>query len=346
MTQFWNYKIDEAKQNLAVFTSKIDQLKEQRKQKSADLQQRLFNEYSFLNKHKELKSLGEIFNGNPPAGSGECAAPKLLHYAFQNDLKPIAMAEFWWGKSPKSEVRKHKQFYPACIGKCQPILNHMLKDIDLDENPFEINPAEGKELDIIFEDDYILAVNKPAEFLSVPGKLITDSVQTRIKAKFPNAMIVHRLDMSTSGIILFGKDELAYKKLQQQFIKRTVKKCYVALIDGILKENNGIIDLPLRGDLDNRPFQIVCFDHGKPAKTKWEIIEIKDNKTLVHFYPISGRTHQLRVHASHHLGLNCPIVGDDLYGNKANRLHLHAESITFIHPILKNEITLQVQPDF
>jgi tRNA pseudouridine32 synthase/23S rRNA pseudouridine746 synthase len=346
MTQFWNYKIDEAKQNLEVFTSKIDQLKEQRKQKSADLQQRLFSEYSFLNKNKELKSLGEIFNGNPPAGSGECAAPKLLNYAFQNDLKPIAMAEFWWGKSPKSEVRKHKQFYPACIGKCQPILNHMLKDIDLDENPFEINPAEGKELDIIFEDDYILAVNKPAEFLSVPGKLITDSVQTRIKAKFPNAMIVHRLDMSTSGIILFGKDELAYKKLQQQFIKRTVKKRYVALLDGILKENNGIIDLPLRGDLDNRPFQIVCFDHGKPAKTKWEIIEIKDNKTLVHFYPISGRTHQLRVHASHHLGLNCPIVGDDLYGNKVNRLHLHAESITFIHPILKNEITLQVQPDF
>jgi tRNA pseudouridine32 synthase/23S rRNA pseudouridine746 synthase len=346
MTQYWNYKLEDAKQNLEQFTNKINQLKEERKEKSAALQRLLFTEYAFLNKNKELKSLAEIFNGNPPAGSGECAAPKLLHYAFQHNLKPICMAEFWWGKSPKSEVRKHQQFYPACMGKCEPILKHMLNGIETDKNPFEINPADGKELEIIFEDEHIIAVNKPAEFLSVPGKKITDSVQTRIQSKFSNAMIVHRLDMSTSGIILIGKNFESYKNLQAQFIKRKVKKRYVALLDGILTAKEGIIELPLRVDLDNRPNQIVCFEHGKPAKTEWKNIEIRNNQTLVHFYPITGRTHQLRVHAAHHLGLNCPIVGDDLYGTKANRLHLHAESITFIHPFSKEEMTIQVEIDF
>ncbi len=346
MTQYWNYKLEDAKQNLEQFTNKINQLKEERKEKSAALQQQLFTEYAFLNKDKELKSLAEIFNGNPPAGSGECAAPKLLHYAFQHNLKPIAMAEFWWGKSPKSEVRKHQQFYPACMGKCEPILKHMLSGIETDENPFEINPADGKELEIIFEDDHIIAVNKPAEFLSVPGKQITDSVQTRIQSKYPKSMIVHRLDMSTSGIILIGKNFESYKNLQAQFIKRKVKKRYVALLDGILTAKEGTIELPLHVDLDNRPNQIVCFEHGKPAKTEWKTIEIRNNQTLVHFYPITGRTHQLRVHAAHNLGLNCPIVGDDLYGTKANRLHLHAESITFIHPFSKEDMTIQVKINF
>lgn len=346
MTQYWNYKLEDAKQNLEQFTNKINQLKEERKEKSAALQQQLFTEYAFLNKNKELKSLAEIFNGNPPAGSGECAAPKLLHYAFQHNLKPIAMAEFWWGKSPKSEVRKHKQFYPACMGKCEPILKHMLSGIETDENPFEINPADGKELEIIFEDEHIIAVNKPAEFLSVPGKQITDSVQTRIQSKYPNAMIVHRLDMSTSGIILIGKNFESYKNLQAQFIKRKVKKRYVALLDGILTANEGTIELPLRVDLDNRPNQIVCFEHGKQAKTEWKTIEIRNNQTLVHFHPITGRTHQLRVHAAHNLGLNCPIVGDDLYGTKANRLHLHAESLTFEHPISKESIIIQKEAEF
>lgn len=346
MSQYWNYKLEDAKQNLEQFTNKINQLKEERKEKSAALQRQLFTEYAFLNKNKELKSLAEIFNGNPPAGSGECAAPKLLHYAFQYNLKPIAMAEFWWGKSPKSEVRKHQQFYPACMGKCEPILKHMLNGIETDKNPFENNPADGKELEIVFEDEHIIAVNKPSEFLSVPGKQITDSVQTRIQSKYPNAMIVHRLDMSTSGIILIGKNIESYKNLQAQFIKRKVKKRYVALLDGILTAKEGIIELPLRVDLDNRPNQSVCFEHGKPAKTEWKTIEIRNNQTLVHFYPITGRTHQLRVHAAHHLGLNCPIVGDDLYGTKANRLHLHAESITFIHPFSKEEMTIQVEIDF
>ncbi len=346
MTQYWNHHILTASESVDIFTAQINQLKEERKQKSSALQQQLFTEYAFLNQYQELKSLAAIFKGNPPAGAGECAAPKLLHYAFQHNLKPIAMAEFWWGKSPKSEVRKHGQFYPACTGKCEPILKHMLQGIPMEENPFAINPAEGKELEIVFEDAYLLLVNKPSEFLSVPGKQITDSVQTRIKASYPNAMIVHRLDMATSGLLLFGKTPEVYKKLQAQFIKRNVKKRYIALLDGVLSEDSGSIDLPLRGDLHNRPNQIVCYDHGKPAKTHWEVIERKDNKTLVYFYPITGRTHQLRVHAAHPLGLNTPIVGDDLYGTKADRLYLHAESITFQHPISNETLTIKIEIDF
>jgi tRNA pseudouridine32 synthase / 23S rRNA pseudouridine746 synthase len=339
MSQYWNYTIESATEAVTIFTNQINKLKEERRKKSAALQQKLFTEYAFLNQYKVLKSLGEIFYGNPPAGAGECAAPKLLHYAFQHQLKPIAMAEFWWGQSPKSEVRKHGQFYPACTGKCEPILAHMLHGIDLDINPFEINYAEGKELEIVYEDEFLLLVNKPAEFLSVPGKKITDSVQTRIKSKYPNATIVHRLDMSTSGLLLVGKSQEIYKKLQGQFIKRKVQKRYIALLEGILTDDSGFIDLPLRVDLDNRPNQIVCFEYGKPAQTKWEVIERRENQTLVYFYPITGRTHQLRVHAAHPLGLNSPIVGDDLYGTKSNRLHLHAETITFTHPFSEEIVT-------
>lgn len=347
--EYLEEQLSETKEKLNRFTEKINQLKEERSQKSAALQHQIFAEYSFLNQYKELKSLSEIFDGNPPAGAGECAAPKLLHYAFQNDLKPIAMAEFWWGESPKSEVRKHGQFYPACTGKCEPILAHMLKDIPIDENPFGVNSAEGKALEVVFEDDYLALVNKPAEFLSVPGKQVKDSVVARVAMLYPDAtgpLIVHRLDMATSGLLLIAKSIEIHKELQSQFIKRKVKKRYVALLDGLLKEDHGIIDLPLRVDLDNRPNQMVCYEHGKSAQTKWEVIERKENQTLVHFYPITGRTHQLRVHAAHQLGLNTPIVGDDLYGTKANRLHLHAESITFNHPVSKESITVTVAADF
>ncbi len=349
MTLYWKHHIAAAEEAVAGFRTTVNQLKEERRQKSAQLQQQLFEQYAFLNRYQELKSLGAIFNGNPPAGAGECAAPKLLHYAFQNNLKPIAMAEFWWGQSPKSEVRKHQQFYPACTGKCEPILNHMLKGIPLEDNPFHTNPAEGKSLGIVYEDEYLAVVNKPAEFLSVPGKQITDSVWSRVKSLYPNAtgpLIVHRLDMSTSGLLLIAKSGEIYKKLQAQFIQRKVKKRYVALLDGILNNSKGEINLPLRVDLDNRPNQMVCFDFGKPAKTEWEVLEQRANQTLVHFYPITGRTHQLRIHAAHKLGLNTPIVGDDLYGTKANRLHLHAESITFSHPVTKETVSVTVAADF
>jgi len=350
MTKYWNFQIEKAQKEVNLFLDKINQLKEERRLKSGALQQKLFAEYSFLNQYGERKSIGEIFNNNPPAGAGECAAPKLLHYAFEHQLKPIAMAEFWWGQSPKSEIRKHKQFYPACKSKCEPILmSHMLKGLDMEANPFQENPAEGKDIEIVFEDEVLAVINKPAEFLSVPGKIISDSVYQRIKDLYPNAtgpLIVHRLDMSTSGLMLIAKDEETYVKLQSQFIKRTIKKRYVALLDGILTEEQGFIDLPLRVDLDDRPRQLVCYEHGKPAQTKWEKIQVRNNQTLVYFYPITGRTHQLRVHTSHELGLKTPIVGDDLYGKKANRLHLHAESLTFIHPISREELTIQKESEF
>ncbi|WP_322550061.1 RluA family pseudouridine synthase [Flavobacterium psychraquaticum] len=350
MTKYWNFQKENARNELHKLIAEITALKELRKQKSSALQQRLFDAYSFLNQFGERKSIGEIFNNNPPAGAGECAAPKLLHYAFENKLKPIAMAEFWWGKAPNSEIRKHKQFYPACKSKCEPILmTHMLQGLDMEANPFEANPAEGKEITIVYEDDVLLVINKPSEFLSVPGKRIQDSVYQRIKDMYPEAtgpLIVHRLDMSTSGLLLIAKDEETYVKLQSQFIKRTIKKRYVALLDGVLKEKEGFIDLPLRVDLDDRPRQLVCYEHGKQAQTNWEVIEVKNNQTRVYFYPISGRTHQLRVHASHEMGLKTPIVGDDLYGTKANRLHLHAEQLIFSHPSTKEIITVSTSADF
>lgn len=350
MTKYWNHQITGALKVIEHLKAEINALKETRKQKSGVLQQQLFDNYSFLNSVGELKSIGEIFDNNPPAGAGECAAPKLLHYAFKNGLKPIAMAEFWWGQSPKSEVRKHKQFYPACKSKCEPILmNHMLKGLDLETNPFQENRAAGKTLEIVFEDDTLLVINKPAEFLSVPGKIIQDSVYTRIKEMYPEAtgpLIVHRLDMSTSGLLVLAKTEAAYVFLQKQFIQRSVKKRYVALLDGIIKQKEDLIDLPLRVDLDDRPRQLVCYEHGKPAQTRFEVIQIKNKQTRVYFYPITGRTHQLRVHAAHISGLQTPIVGDDLYGKKANRLLLHAERLTFVHPVSKEEMTFTIAPPF
>ncbi|MCA4782527.1 RNA pseudouridine synthase [Empedobacter stercoris] len=338
---------------IKTFEEEINALKEERKLKSNSLQNQLFNQYQFLNKFKQEKSLLDIFSTSvfqqPPAAAGECAAPKLLQYAFQNNLDPICMAEFWWGDSPKSEVRKHGQFYPACTGKCEPILGHMLTGIDLNENLLLKQNTTVKELEILYQDEDIAVINKPEEFLSVPGIEIKDSVYIRIQQQFPHAtgpIIVHRLDMSTSGILVLALNKESHKHLQQQFIKRKVAKRYIALLDGIVEHPSGYLDLPLRVDLDDRPRQMVCYEHGKTAQTKYEVIERKANKTLIYFYPITGRTHQLRMHASHILGLNAPIIGDDLYGKKANRLHLHAETLEFTHPKTKEVMKFQVDPNF
>jgi len=352
LQEYYEAKIAKIKEGFSDFENKIASLKKQRKEKSNDLQQTLFSKYAFLNKEKEQKNLLDIFDNpalKPPAGSGECTAPKLLQHAFLNDLTPICMAEFWWGISPNSAIRKHKNFYPACQGRCKPILNHMLEGVKMDANLLLENLAEKQPLEIVYEDAVLLVVNKPAEFLSVPGKDITDSVYTRIKAQYPNAsgpLIVHRLDMSTSGILILTKTKEANKILQSQFIKRTIKKRYVALLDGEISENSGKIQLPLRVDLDDRPRQLVDFEYGKNAITDWEIIKKEKGKTKVHFYPITGRTHQLRVHAAHKDGLNTPIFGDDLYGKKENRLHLHAEFIEFSHPSTKEIMRFTVAADF
>lgn len=340
-------------EKLGVFEQQLEFLKEKRKNMSNALQKDIFDSYYFLNSRKEQRSLQSIFQNTidhkPPAGAGECAAPKLLQFAFEHNFKPVCLGEFWWGASPKSEVRVHKQTYPACRGKCEPILGHMLEGVETDANPMLQNPAENKELEIVFEDEYLLVVNKPAEFLSVPGKTISDSVYTRMKAKYPDAtgpLIVHRLDMSTSGLLLLAKDKKVHQVLQQQFIKRRVQKRYVALLEGNLPEETGMIELPLRVDLDDRPRQLVCYEHGKRAVTKWEVVERRGDQTLVYFYPITGRTHQLRVHAAHSLGLKSPILGDDLYGTKGERLHLHAQFLQFKHPITKEILTIKADADF
>jgi tRNA pseudouridine32 synthase/23S rRNA pseudouridine746 synthase len=352
LQEYYQAKIEKISAEFKNFEHKIKALKKERKEKSNYLQQTLFSKYAFLNKQKELKNLLSIFNNpalKPPAGSGECAAPKLLQYAFANNLTPITMAEFWWGISPNAAIRKHKNFYPACQGRCKPILTHMLAGTEMDANLLLENLSEKQDLEIIFEDDVLIVVNKPAEFLSVPGKDIKDAVYTRIKEKYPNAtgpLIVHRLDMSTSGILLLTKTKEANKALQRQFIERTVKKRYVALLDGTLAKNSGKITLPLRVDLDDRPKQLVDFTHGKPAETDWKVIHKENGKTRVHFYPITGRTHQLRMHAAHKNGLNTPIVGDDLYGKKENRLHLHAEFIAFLHPTTHKEMSFTVAAPF
>ena len=321
----------------------LDFLKLERSKKSAALQQEIFEKYTFLNKAGTNKSLLEIFKNTiylfPPAAAGECAAPKLLQCAFLNQLKPICMAEFWWGVSPNSEVRLHKQFYPACKSKCEPILKHMLDGIEMDTNPM-LAQADVTDLEIIFEDNYLVFINKPAEFLSVPGKQLTDSVYERVKASYPNTtgpLLVHRLDMSTSGILMIAKSKEIHKLMQAQFLKKTIQKSYLALLDGFIEINEGEIDLPLRGDFDDRPKQLVCKEFGKAAKTKFRVLSREGNTTRILFSPITGRTHQLRVHAAHHLGLGCPILGDDLYGTKSTRLYLHAQELIFIHPISKQQ---------
>jgi tRNA pseudouridine32 synthase/23S rRNA pseudouridine746 synthase len=353
VNRYWQHILKPIQEKLSVFTDQIATLKEQRKKKSAALQQYLFEQYQFLNSKKEVKNLSQLFAENTgqnlPSGSGECAAPKLLQYAFLHDLKPIAMAEFWWGQSPSKEIRKHQHYYPACKGRCKPILAHMLAGMEMDINPMLHNLSIGKEIETVFEDEELIVIYKPTEFLSVPGIYVEDSVYTRVKQQVKNIsgpIIVHRLDMSTSGLLVLAKSKKVHKELQSQFINKTVQKRYTALLDGIVRDDKGTINLPLRVDLDDRPRQLVCYEHGKPAQTNWEVVERKNGKTKIHFYPISGRTHQLRVHASHLLGLNTPIVGDDLYGKKADRLHLHADTLAFLHPRTKEKMTFHKKAEF
>lgn len=351
LKESWDDVLSSLRKKVTEFEERIEHLKKSRKDKSSALQNQLFEQYSFLNKDGNTKSLKAIFAETvfekPPAGAGECSTPKLLQYAFLNNLKPVSFAEFWWGASPKSEVRKHKHFYPACSGKCRPILKHMLEGIELDENPLLKNSGEYKELKIIYEDDSIVIVNKPTELLSVPGIEIQDSVYTRLHDVLNvEPLIIHRLDMSTSGLLVVAKTKEAHKNIQHQFLKRTVKKRYSALLSKSIEAGGGEINLPLRGDLDDRPRQLVCFEYGKKAITKWKTIEKNETTTKVHFWPLTGRTHQLRMHAAHESGLNAPIVGDDLYGNSSSRLHLHAAYLEFVHPKTKEVVKFEAKEDF
>ncbi len=363
----------------------LKSLQRKRKQMSDELQRWLFSAYRMLNAKGEERDLIDIFreytHAMPPAGAGDCCAPKLLQYAYLHHLRPVCMAEFWWGESPASEIRHHLHYYPACRSKCLPILTHMLKGLDVAPNPLaqKRHTAEPR---VLYADEYIMVVDKPAGMLSVPGKAesvrseFSDSANISVEEYFANnsklktqnskfLKAAHRLDMDTSGLLVLARTEQAYVELQRQFASRETMKRYEAVLSGVPTQNSKLktqnsstqpsgcleaISLPLIADINDRPRQRVDMEHGKPALTLYNIVEVRavdantavayttkkvdKRRTLVHLYPKTGRTHQLRVHCAHPLGLACPILGDPLYGiERADRMYLHAAELTFRHPI-------------
>ena len=350
----WKDKIASLQVEAGNWEKQIQELKTERKVRSAALQQQLFEQFRMLNYRGEAITLCDIFeqtvHKTPPAGAGECAAPKLLQQAYLHHWKPIAMAEFWWGNSPKNEVRHHGYYYPACKGKCEPILRHMLQGLEVEANPMQQEAERGNEkLNIVYEDQWLLIINKPAGMLSVPGKERQTSIYDLARKAYPEAegpMIVHRLDMATSGLLIIAKDKKTHQHLQAQFKNRSIQKKYIALLDGIVPEDEGTIELPLCPNPLDRPRQMVDTQYGKPAITYYQVLERTDKYTRIAFYPHTGRTHQLRVHAAHPSGLHCPIIGDELYGKKDKRLYLHAESIEFTHPVNGQSMCITEKADF
>ena len=362
----------------------LKSLQRKRKQMSDELQRWLFSAYRMLNAKGEERDLIDIFreytHAMPPAGAGDCCAPKLLQYAYLHRLRPVCMAEFWWGESPASEIRHHLHYYPACRSKCLPILTHMLKGLDVAPNPLaqKRHTAEPR---VLYADEYIMVVDKPVGMLSVPGKAesmkseASDSANISVEEYFANnsklktqnskfLKAAHRLDMDTSGLLVLARTEQAYVELQRQFASRETVKRYEAVLSGVPTQNSKLktqnsstqpsgcleaISLPLIADINDRPRQRVDMEHGKPALTLYNIVEVRavdantavayttkkvdKGRTLIHLYPKTGRTHQLRVHCAHPLGLACPILGDPLYGiERADRMYLHAAELTFRHP--------------
>lgn len=343
------------------------ELKERRKFMSEDLQQWLFRQYRMLNARSEERDLIELWHDYhsvkvrqkypyPPGGAGDCCAPKLLQYAYQQGLKPLCMAEFWMGASPKGEIRHDGQFYPACRGKCLPILTWMLKGLDVEPNPQEDDPLlyplgmSRIKLDVLFEDQWLMIINKPSGLLSVPGRESRLSVWSIVRQHYADCddwALAHRLDMGTSGLLIITKTRDAYALMQEQFASRQVKKTYIALLDGVITQPSGTISLPLRANPLDRPRQVVDYEDGKPAVTDYEVLSVKDGITRIELRPHTGRTHQLRVHCAHEEGLATPILGDDLYGHGGQeRLFLHAQEITFCHPVTRERMTLHVEAPF
>ena len=364
-------ELNELRHPIEEHKKRIAALRNRRRNMSDELQQWLFRQYRMLNALGEERDLIDIFRETihaiPPAGSGDCCAPKLLQYAYKHGLEPVCMAEFWWGDSPKQEIRHHLHYYPACRSKCLPILTHMLCGLDVEPNPLSQSKTEEKP-SVIFEDEYIMVVNKPAGMLSVPGRkeaaeecsannnnisieeYFANNSQFNIeqlpigeadnsKLKTQNTTFlkaVHRLDMDTSGLLVLAKKEEVYVELQRQFASREVKKRYEAVLEGRPLSSEGRITLPLIADIMDRPRQRVDFDNGKSAITDYHVEQLlPEGRTLVYLYPHTGRTHQLRVHCAHQQGLGCPILGDPLYGHgdRKTRMYLHAAMVEFRHPV-------------
>lgn len=332
-------EIEQLEKRVVDHETEINNLKSIRKAKSEELQRKLFRCYVVSNALGESLDVATIFerrfNRLPPGGTGECCAPKLLQYAYRHGLKPVCMAEFWVGESPQGEVRHHGHYYPACRSKCLPLLEFMLQGLDVERNPLAAVPS-SEAVQVVYDDEWLMVVDKPAGMLTVPGRdeealSLLELMGKRLGDEL--VFEVHRLDQATSGLVVFAKSREVQSGLRLQFENREVSKTYLALLDGTPVEEKGTIDLPLRAALDDRPRQVVDFEHGKNAVTRYHVLENRGDKTLVEFTPLTGRTHQLRVHASHPQGLNCPIVGDMLYGTSAHRLCLHAKSLCFTHPV-------------
>ena len=314
-------------------------IKRRRAERSNEFLAKILAGYQLSNARGEVRSVSDLFAPDaPPGGAGDCAGPKLFAHAQRVGLQPIALAEFWWGATPATGSRRHGVYYPSCRGKCGPVLTHMLEGWDVEAltipGAAPIAPDEPRTL---HEDERLVVIDKPAGLLSVPGRhgALRDCVLARLRARHPEAtgpMIVHRLDLDTSGVMLVAKDLPTYLDLQRQFAMRQVDKRYVAIVEGAVTGAEGAINLPLRVDLDDRPRQLHDPVHGKSALTTWTVLERQAGRTRVSLRPHTGRTHQLRVHAAHPLGLNAPIVGDRLYGTLDARLFLHAERIRFVHP--------------
>ena len=343
--------IEPIEKQLSAEQSMIDTLKARRKAMSEKLQQQLFQLFVVRNASGESLDVATIFkrslNRLPPGGTGECCAPKLLQYAFLHNLEPVCMAEFWVGRSPQGEVRHHGHYYPACRSKCLPLMEFMLQGLNVERNPLTIKPDESK-VKVIHEDEWLIVVEKPAGMLTVPGKDQEATSLLELVCKMvpssKGVLEVHRLDQATSGLVVFAKTKEVQRDLRSQFEKRLVKKTYLALLDGIPPKMKGTIELPLRPDLDDRPRQVVDFEKGHQAITRYKVLECRGHLALVEFTPLTGRTHQLRVHASHPQGLNTPIVGDMLYGTAASRLCLHAQSLSFTHPVTSELLSFSCQP--
>ncbi|MBC1224639.1 RluA family pseudouridine synthase [Nostoc sp. UCD121] len=347
-----NEVLQPLQQLIAATDARISELKQQRKALSRQLQAQMQASYSLTNFLGRSLSLQQLMPGGSPTGTGDCCAPKLLHYAATHNLKPLAMAEFWWGASSVNQDKIPGEFYGACIERCQPLMGFLLSGL----RPNPPLPFPGREevtLPIIYEDEWLIAVNKPAGLLSVPGRYSDrqDSVLSRLRHLLPDGMAlvsVHRLDQETSGILLLARDRQTHRQLSQQFQQHQVHKVYEAVLSGVAIAEQGVIDLPLWGDPENRPYQKVDWQNGKPSLTNFQVMVREQDYTRVEFTPLTGRTHQLRVHAADVRGLGIAILGDRLYGCDAvtSRLHLHARELHFEHPKLEKTLYLKAITPF
>lgn len=366
LTARWAEQIGALEARANEHAKRISALTAERKHRSNVLQRWLFSRMKVKCHDGTETSVRDIFacagRGVPPSGTGECAAPRLLNYAFRNGLRPRQMAEFWVGRSPKGQIRIDGEFYPACQPKCGPLLTRMTQGMEMERNPLERIDAETGDahtteaepatthLRVLYEDEWLMAVEKPTGLMTVSDDSERTTLMSIVKTMRPTLTgpgYVHRLDQATSGIVLVAKDKETHKTMQALFETRQVKKRYTALLNGCPARRQGNISLPLIPNIEDRPRQMVDMVRGKRAVTRYEVCESRaDGTTLVHFYPETGRTHQLRVHAASSLGLGCPIVGDNLYGRLGKRLMLHADEISFAHPRTGAEITVRCDSHF